>query len=132
MSNKQQTRLEEEGISKRKELNLKNDFQREADKNYSEQHDSAFTHDDKNHPHGKGSKNKLSQTFLTPNRKASKDGYSELINTEEGGGSYDIYGTNSSSGREYLKRISLYNKDNQYGRASIDDSANIEDGQYFV
>lgn len=128
---KQQTRLEEEGISKRKELNLKNDFQREQDKNYSEKHDSALTHDDKNHPHGKGT-NSGGHGFSIPNRKKSKTSYEPQILSEEGGGSYDIHGINSSTGRNYLKRISLYSKDNQYGPNSIDDSANIEDGQYHI
>ena len=48
------------------------------------------------------------------------------------GGSYDINGRNGVGGRTFLKNISIYNEENEYGVNSVDTTANVEDGQIIV
>ena len=48
------------------------------------------------------------------------------------GGSYDINGRNGVGGRTFLKNISLYNEENQYGPNLIDTTANVQDGQIII
>ena len=48
------------------------------------------------------------------------------------GGIYDIEGRNGVGGRNYLKAISKYNEENQYGVNSVNTALNILDGQVVV
>ena len=48
------------------------------------------------------------------------------------GGSYDINGRNGVGGRNFLKTISIYNEENQYGPNLIDTTANEQDGQIII
>jgi hypothetical protein len=123
----QQVKLEKEAIAKRNELALKNDFSKNGEE-YSSLHDTALTHNDDKHALGKGSGHG-GHTYATPG--VSKTMINrDQFDTENGGGAYDIHGRNNVGGRNYLKKISIYNQDRQYGINSIDMSANIKDGQY--
>lgn len=123
-----QTRLEQEGIQARKDQTIKNDFNRNGEI-YNEESEFALSHDDESHPLGKGSGHG-GHTHVTPNRKANKSIDRGQIDTENGGGSYDIYGINKVGGRKYSTMINLYNSDYEYNEDSIDTSINVEDGQW--
>ena len=125
----EQSRLEQEGLNIRKELLTKNDFNRTTDV-YSEEHDKSKTHNDELHPLGKGTGHG-GHTHTVPNRKLSKTAIDRSqFDTENGGGSYDIYGYNNAGGRTRLLSINLYNANKQYNENSIDTTSNIEDGQW--
>lgn len=130
----QQTRLEQEGIDKRNETMRGNVFYsvKEAEKNYSDKHDTARTHDDDKHILGKGTGHG-GHTYVVPGESKSKTMINKSnFDTENGGGAYDIHGRNNVGGRNFLKKISKYGPDKQYGIGSIDTSANIEEGQYRI
>lgn len=135
-----QSRLEEEGILKRDELQHKNRYYNDVAANlkeeYSQGHKDAISNGD---PLGKGANQ--SMRFSIPDRKASKTAIdrSNFITTESDaqsiGGKYDIYGYGSiegKSGRIYLEGINLYNPRNEYGSLSVDTSQNVLDGQIVV
>ena len=85
-----QSRLETEGLSKRKETLVKNDFTPKSE-HYSSSHDMAKTHDDNKHPLGKGLDNG-GHTHTIPNPKKSKTAIDKSqFNTEKGGCSYDKF-----------------------------------------
>lgn len=123
-----QSRLEEEAIILRKETLVKNDYQT-GDTEYNEKHSNALSHDDENHPLGKGT-GSGGHTYSIPNSNKSKTMYEYQIDTQNGGGSYDKFGRNGVGGRQRSQIINLYSPDKAYGPDSIDTSANINDGQF--
>lgn len=127
--NNNQSRLEQEGIQIRKETIIKNEFNGKNNV-YDEQSEKAKSHNDELHPHGKGTGHG-GHTHLVPNKNTSKTSIDRSqIDTENGGGSYDIFGRENSGGRNRSKMINLYNSGYQYNEDSIDTSKNIEDGQW--
>lgn len=138
----EQSRLEQEGILKRDELQHKNkyfnDVANDSKEEYDYRHRDAISDGDKL---GKGTGQSLG--FTIPNKNASKTeiSRSNFITTEESsptksvGGKYDIYGYGAlegKSGRRYLEGINLYGPSNEYGSLSVDTTKNIEDGQVRV
>lgn len=120
----EKSRIEIEGSETRNDILRKNTFNSNTDV-YSEEHDSAKTHDDESHKWGKGSR-RISggHTHVTPNKNASKTQIETgQFDTETGGGSYDIYGKDNVGGRLRLQAINLYNPDRQYSDESVDTSA---------
>lgn len=128
---KRQSRLEQEGIDVRKEKLLRNDFMRDVNE-YDANNDAAKTHDDENHPWGKGT-GSGGHGYTIPGQSKSKTKFDySQFNTTNGGGSYDKYGRNNVGGRERLQLINLYGPENEYGENSVDTSKNIEDGQVII
>lgn len=126
--NKGQSRLEQEAISKRKEIFAGEDFSPKTDP-YSAEHDTALTHDDDKHEKGKGT-GEGGHTFSVPGSGSKTAIDRSQFNTEDGGGSFDKFGRNNTGGRKWLQTIGLYGPDRQYGTNSIRTDANIADGQY--
>ena len=124
-----QTCLEKVGIEKRHDTIVKNDYNIEDQ--YSELHNDALSDGD---PLGKGSGHG-GHTHYVPdcNKPSSMMDYSNF-DTESSniGGSYDINGRNGVGGRNFLKTISIYNEENQYGPNLIDTTANEQDGQIII
>ena len=82
-------------------------------------------------PLGKGS-GSGGHKFSIPDQSIPSDLIVPQIDTENGGGSHDIWGRKEfESGRNYLQNISLYNKENQYGKDSVIVDEMI-DGQFIV
>jgi hypothetical protein len=103
---------------------------------YSLNHDDAKTHNDDQHPWGKG--NGKSMTYAVRNLNAPKTqiNYSNVDTRSSAGGSYDIYGTvgvdmayQGESGRKFLERINEYKPGAEYGKNSVDIDASKR-GQY--
>ena len=127
-----QSRLESEALGYRKETLIINDYQKETGKEYSAEHEDAKSHDDENHPLGKGTGNG-GHGYSVPNPNASKTQIKPQLDTTKGGGSYDIYGRPSvGGGRNRLLAINIYNQNESYGPDSVDTSANVLEGQYVV
>ena len=129
MANKNQTCLEEKGIEKRQEGLVRNDYT--LNDQYSEVHPDALSDGD---PLGKGS-GYGGHTHSIPdcNKPSTLIDYSNFdTHSNNIGGSYDINGRNVNGGREYLKAISKYSAENEYGVNSIDTSANVQDGQIVI
>lgn len=124
-----QTCLEKVGIEKRHDTIIKNDYNIEDQ--YSQLHKDALSDGD---PLGKGSGHGGHTHYIPDcNKPSSMMDYSNFdTDAENIGGSYDINGRNGIGGRNYLKTISLYNEENQYGPNLIDTSANVEDGQIII
>ena len=124
-----QTCLEKVGIEKRHDTIVKNDYNIEDQ--YSQLHKDALSDGD---PLGKGSGHG-GHTHYVPdcNKPSSMMDYSNF-DTESSniGGSYDINGRNGIGGRNFLKTISIYNEENQYGSNLIDTTANVQDGQIII
>lgn len=124
-----QTCLEKVGIEKRHDTIVKNDYNIEDQ--YSQLHKDALSDGD---PLGKGSGHG-GHTHYVPdcNKPSSMMDYSNF-DTESSniGGSYDINGRNGVGGRNFLKTISIYNEENQYGANLIDTTANEQDGQIII
>ena len=121
--------LEKVGIEKRHDTIVKNDYNIEDQ--YSQLHKDALSDGD---PLGKGSGHG-GHTHYVPdcNKPSSMMDYSNF-DTESSniGGSYDINGRNGVGGRNFLKTISIYNEENQYGPNLIDTTANEQDGQIII
>ncbi len=87
-------------------------------------------------PLGKGT-NSGGHLFSIPTTTLQNDGMpsdspSHQFDTENGGGSYDVWGRREfQSGRKYLENISLYTKERQYSKDSVTVDELI-DGQFFV
>ena len=113
-----QSYLEQEAISKREEILVRNDYGEEVE--YNTLHTDALSNGD---PQGKGTGNG-GHLFSVPNRNKPKTIDYTNFNTFNGGGRYDIEGRNGIRGREFLHNISIYNANNEYGKNSIDTSAN--------
>ena len=121
-----QTNLEKKSIEARTKSIVRNDYT--IKDIYDENHKDAISDGD---VMGKGS-GMGSHTHSIPDySKPSAIDYTNF-NTSEGGGAYDINGRNGVGGRNFLKNISLYNEEHEYGEHLIDDSANIADGQIFL
>lgn len=121
-----QSRLESEAIDIRKEHLVKNDYQRTVNE-YDESHNDALSDGD---PLGKSTGNGI--TYSVPDASKSKYQYTHNVDTENGGGLYDIDGRNGMGGRKRAQVINLYSQEKQYGENSVDTTKNIEEGQYVV
>lgn len=125
-----QSRLEQEALDTRKELTIKNDYSKNNE--YSLEHEDTKTHYDEEHAHGKGTGHG-GHTHVVPNPKKSRFSIEKSqFDTENGGGSFDIYGMGNVGGRNRLQAINIYGPNNQYGVDSIDTSKNFDEGQYRV
>lgn len=121
-----QTCLEKKGIEARNESLVRNDYTRVDE--YSALHPDALSTGD---PQGKGTGHG-GHTHSTPDcNKPSSIDYSNF-DTENGGGKYDIEGRNGVGGRIFLKNISVYNENFEYGANLVDTSLNVADGQIRV
>ena len=124
-----QTCLEKVGIEKRHDTIVRNDYNIEDQ--YSQIHKDALSDGD---PLGKGSGHG-GHTHYIPDctKPSSMMDYSNFdTNANNIGGSYDINGRNGVGGRNFLKTISLYNEENQYGPNLVDTTANVQDGQIII
>lgn len=143
MDNSKQSKLEKIGIAYRdnslvvqgQQVNAfsRNDYSKNVP--YSDEHVDAHWDESNTSPDGKPlgkGTNSGGHTFSIPDQGLPTDLIVPQIDTENGGGSYDIHGRREfSSGRNYLMNISLYNKNHEYNKGSVvlDD---LIDGQYFV
>lgn len=113
-----QSYLEINGIESRNKSIVSNDYTTQDE--YSALHSDAISNGD---PLGKGTL-VGGHTHSTPDgSKPSVINYSNF-DTTQGGGLYDVEGRNGIGGRNFLKNISKYNAENQYGPNSVDTSAN--------
>jgi len=132
---RKQSRLDKEGRNYRNEqIPGKNKYADEINV-YDGDNDSALSHDDENHPHGKGTGKSMGYAIRNLDAPKTQINYSN-VDTKNGGGSYDIYGTKGvskayqgDSGRKYLQRINIYNPDNAYGKDSVDVDTSVR-GQF--
>ena len=124
-----QTCLEKVGIEKRHDTIVKNDYNIEDQ--YSQLHKDALSDGD---PLGKGSGHGGHTHYVPDCKKPSSMMDYSNFDTESSniGGSYDINGRNGVGGRNFLKTISIYNEENQYGPNLIDTTANQQDGQIII
>lgn len=127
-----QSALEASAIKERnKELDKNRNYGRGEGREYNSSHEKAKSTPDS--PHGKGVENSDHQIYVPELEKNSTTRYRyDSLNTEKGGGLYDIKGRNGDGGRERLLEINLYDKNNEYGPGLIDMSANLDDGQYII
>lgn len=124
-----QTCLEKRGIEERGQEIVRNDYT--LNDVYSQTHPDALSDGD---PQGKGSGHG-GHTHSTPNCNLPKGmmDYSNFDTSAENiGGSYDINGRNGMGGRNFLRTISLYNKDYEYGATIIETALNRQDGQIVI
>lgn len=119
-----QTCLEKKGIEARHETLIRNDYN--SSDEYSAQHKDALSDGD---PLGKGTGHGGHGHWLPDCSKGQTMIDYSNFDTENGGGLYDIEGRNGKGGRNWLKNISLYNENDQYGPNSVDTTANQLDGQ---
>lgn len=121
-----QSCLEKKGIEERKEHIVRSDYNIEDQ--YSASHSDAISNGD---AQGKGTNNGGHSHFLPDCSKGpSMIDYSNFDTYSEAGGKYDIEGRNGIGGRNYLKTISLYNENYQYGSNLINTEENLNQGQY--
>lgn len=126
-----QSNLEKIGLERRNEHELlRNDVQKNQP--YNASHPYATSR--KGEPLGKGTNTGGHQHSIPRDYDAyTKQTPSRQIDTENGGGEYDINGRPGvDGGRKWLMTINIYNKDNQYGENSIDCEQNRIDGQIFI
>lgn len=127
--NENQSCLEVKGIERRQEELVRNDYTRNEE--YNETHPDAISDGD---PLGKGS-GFGGHTHYIPDctKPSTMIDYSNFdTHSENLGGSYDINGRNNNGGRNFLKAISVYNEENQYGVNSVDTTLNVQDGQIVI
>ena len=127
-----QAPLEIKGFEKREDLIVRNDYTKNNE--YNATHRDAISDGD---PQGKGTGHG-GHTHVIPNHELalntpdhvwySEYNYSQL-DTFNGGGSYDIEGRNGIGGRNWIKAISKFNEEQQYGLDYVDTSLNVADGQ---
>lgn len=131
LNNKKQSYLEIKGKEERENEIIRSDYNKNDA--YSASHEDALSNpSDKNKPLGKGT-GSGGHLYYVPDHSKSPYSYNySSLDTNKGGGSYDIYGKDDIGGRERLTKINLYNKENSYGPDSIDTSVNITDGQYKI
>jgi hypothetical protein len=122
-----QTCLEKRGMEERHEEITRSDYN--IENQYSPTHSDAMSNGD---VQGKGTGHGGHTHFLPDCTKPTTTINYSNFDTENGGGYYDIKGRNGISGRERALATSLYNKEAQYGPKSVDTSANVAEGQYYV
>jgi hypothetical protein len=137
-----QSRLENIAISKRDSLELMNEYQDIAGKEYNEGHKDALS--DGDDANGKGNRIPLGYATADPSSfiinpdgtRTQKINYSSIITHENGtsaiGNIYDRKGHPSipKSGREGLETINKYSAGNEYSASCVDMTANLLKGQY--
>ena len=104
---------------------------------YSKDNDSARSHNDESHPHGKGTGTDMSYAVRNTDAPKTQINYSN-VKTDDAGGSYDRFGTKGvqgafqgDSGRAFLEKVNIYGKDNAYGQDSVDIDTSVR-GQFIV
>ena len=115
-----QTYLEKHGIESRNANRIRNDYT-QADE-YKDTHKDALSDGE---ALGKGN-GKGGHLHSVPNQSKPRAIDYAAFNTGEAGGKYDV------ESRNFLKTISLYNEQNQYGAHLIDTRANKVDGQIII
>lgn len=129
-----QSNLEKIGFERRNKYELvRNDIKKNEP--YGPDHDLAMWHEgDENHPLGKGTGSGGHQHSIPQEyNELTRNQIRPQIDTENGGGSYDINGRPGvDGGRKWLNTINIYDRENQYGMNSVNTEANIEDGQVFI
>ena len=124
-----QTCLEKKAIERRQIELVRNDHN--ANDQYSETHPDALSDGD---AYGKGN-GRGGHLHSVPDctKPSTMFDYSNFdTHSENIGGLYDIEGRNGIGGRNYLKNISVYNEENQYGVDYVDMGQNIADGQIVI
>jgi hypothetical protein len=121
-----QTCLEVKGIEARNESLIRNDYTRMDE--YSALHSDALSNGD---PLGKGTGHGGHTHSVPDCTRPSSIDYSNF-DTENAGGLYDIEGRNGVGGRNFLKTISVYNEEYEYGANLVNTSANVADGQIVI
>lgn len=119
-----QTNLEKKGIEARNDLIVRNDYSKVEE--YSQRHPDALADGD---VMGKGTGHGGHTHSVPDSTKPSAISYANFDTSNRGGGAYDVVGRNGIGGRDFLKNISLYNENNEYGAHLIDTRENISDGQ---
>lgn len=114
-----QTSLEKNGIIKRDENILRNDYNKEEE--YSESSKDALSDGD---ALGKGSGDG-GHSHINPGNNFVTD--PSLV-----GGKYDISGYQGNGGRDFLFKINTYNSDYEYSENLISTELNQEDGQIVI
>ena len=102
---------------------------------YEDGHEKTRTHEDREHPWGKGTGHGYVHTV--PNYNLDQHTVIPQLDTEAGGGSYDIYGypQNGDGGRIFNETINIYSKNKPYydgGQCAIDTDLTDIEGQYYV
>lgn len=122
-----QTCLEKVALESRPENLIRNDYN--SSDEYSSTHKDAISDGD---AQGKGTGHGGHGHYLPDCSKGQTMIDYSNFDTSNGGGLYDIEGRNGRGGRNWLKNISLYNENDQYGTNSVDTSANRLDGQVVI
>ena len=128
-------RLAEEGVDYREnKIPGKNKYSQEISE-YDSEHEDAKTHDDENHPWGKGTGKSMGYAVRNLSAPKTQMNYS-TVDTRHGGGSYDKFGTKGvdkafqgDSGRNYLQNLNEYSPENEYGKNSVDIDTRVK-GQF--
>lgn len=120
-----QSCLEKKGIEKREENIVRSDYNIEDQ--YSASHKDAISDGD---ALGKGTNHGGHSHWIPDCSKPSSMIDYSNFDTTNGGGVYDIEGRNGVGGRNYLKTISMYNENYQYGSHLINTEENLNQGQY--
>ena len=120
-----QSCLEKKGIEERKEHIVRSDYNIEDQ--YSANHSDAKSNGD---PLGKGVGGSHTHWLPDCSKPSSMIDYSNFDTHSYAGGSYDIEGRNGIGGRNYLKTISMYNENYQYGSHLVNTEENLNQGQY--
>lgn len=108
-----------------------NIYYNETEHEYSAEHDHAIHHDDENHPWGKGTNSPMTYAVRDLTAPKTKMNY-RTVDTENGGGSYDIYGrTGVGLGRNEMLSKNIYTKEYSYGQESVGVDESIR-GQFVV
>ena len=135
----QQSNLERIGIDEREHEFIKSPYTYNEETPYSASHPDAQSDGD---VRGKGTDTPLTVLDI-PTEKLRHDDpqpYGETVNTDAGGGLYDVAGTKGvqgafqgDAGRNYLltSHLNVYNKNSEYGKDSVDTSNNVP-GQYWI
>lgn len=120
----------ETSASEARQKQLQKNLEYNKENSYSSSHNKAKSINGQ--ALGKGVANSDHQVYVPKieNKDDFKNRYEyNSLNTEQGGGDYDINGRNNNGGRERLLGINLYGKNHEYG--NIDINVDIE-GQYIV
>lgn len=122
-----QTCLEKKGIEARNEALVRNDYTRVDE--YNDRHPDALATGD---PLGKGTGHGGHTHSVPDCTKPSQAPDYSNFDTENAGGYYDINGRNGIGGRNFLKTISVYNENIEYGPNLVDTTLNRADGQIVI